>query len=412
VDRKNLLIGILGGLAALFFFMFFATFNGVKQTQDALSRTEEARKALQSDLDSLKGQHQALTDKVRNLTNEVEDLTGEKQKLQNDLAATDKEREMLKSEIGKLNTNLAQAQAAVEQAKSRVIPEPAAKPQAPVEPADSNEYWAGVLKEKVNLEMKLGNLERQLAQTRLSSEKIEREKGDIGGEIDVLKRENAELKQELEYNKKMIDGLTLDLAMEKSNSYEIKKSLGGLKTENAELRERFRSVAARKEDLSAQLAELKAKNDELENSLDKMQVMVKEKLRQVDSIKSDFSTLDREADRIGRPAPAARVQQAERRDAVTLPAIVIRPDGSQMKKEAAASAVADAASVVSVNKDNNFVIINHGNAQGVKLGDSLQVYDGQNQLAGELEIIQVRENIAAADIKKELQPLKVGFIAR
>ena len=418
MDRKNLLIGLLGGLAALFLFMFFATFSGSKQTQEALTKTEEARKGLQADLDSIKGQHQALTDKVRGLTNQVDDLSSDKRKLQDDLNTTEKEREALKSEIAKLSANLAQAQVAVEQAKSRVQYVPQPEPvQTPVkaetaEPADSNEYWASVLKQKVTLEMKLDNLDKQLSEAKLSSEKIQREKGDIDQEMSALRRENKDLKQELEYNKKMIDGLTLDLAMEKSNAYEVKKSLSGLKNENAELRDRFKTIAERKEDLSSQVADLTAKNDELESSLEKMQSMVKEKLRQVDSLKSEFSTMDREADRA---KPSSRSQQAERKDAVTLSPIVVRPEGSAVRKEAVtpqSAAAQEAASLVSVNKDNNFVILNHGNAQGVKLGDSFQVYDGRNQLAGEVEIIQVRENIAAADIRKEIQPLKVGFIAR
>ena len=56
--------------------------------------------------------------------------------------------------------------------------------------------------------------------------------------------------------------------------------------------------------------------------------------------------------------------------------------------------------VISVNDENNFVIVNLGQDTGLQLGDKLNVYRGAEYIAG-LEIIQVRKDIAAADIKKQ-----------
>jgi hypothetical protein len=66
---------------------------------------------------------------------------------------------------------------------------------------------------------------------------------------------------------------------------------------------------------------------------------------------------------------------------------------------------------VSINKENNFVIIDLGQNSGVNIGDRLSVYRGDTYV-GELEIIQVRTDISAADIKKQSMPIQAGDSVR
>ena len=67
--------------------------------------------------------------------------------------------------------------------------------------------------------------------------------------------------------------------------------------------------------------------------------------------------------------------------------------------------------IVSVNDENNFVIVNLGQDAGVKMGDKLNVYHGADYIAG-LEVIQVRKDIAAADIKNKVKKIEVGDSVR
>ncbi len=67
--------------------------------------------------------------------------------------------------------------------------------------------------------------------------------------------------------------------------------------------------------------------------------------------------------------------------------------------------------MISVNESNNFVIVDIGENIGVRLGDSLSVYRDSKYIA-RLEVIQVRKDIAAADLKDQWSMVKVGDIIR
>ncbi|HRZ40332.1 MAG TPA: hypothetical protein P5246_04910, partial [Candidatus Omnitrophota bacterium] len=67
--------------------------------------------------------------------------------------------------------------------------------------------------------------------------------------------------------------------------------------------------------------------------------------------------------------------------------------------------------IVSVNKENNFVIIDIGENSGIKAGDTLNVYREAEYIAG-LEVIQVRKDIAAADIISRVTDIQVGDAVR
>ncbi|MFH1045624.1 MAG: hypothetical protein V1727_01520 [Candidatus Omnitrophota bacterium] len=68
--------------------------------------------------------------------------------------------------------------------------------------------------------------------------------------------------------------------------------------------------------------------------------------------------------------------------------------------------------VITVNKKHKFVVINIGGDEGVKKGMIFNVYRN-NQRIGRLEVIEIRKNIAACDVR-EIDPalLKVNDIVR
>ena len=63
--------------------------------------------------------------------------------------------------------------------------------------------------------------------------------------------------------------------------------------------------------------------------------------------------------------------------------------------------------ILAVNRESNFVIIDQGENTVAKLGDIMQVYRDGNNIAT-IEVIQVRPNISACDLKKESQSVKIG----
>ena len=57
------------------------------------------------------------------------------------------------------------------------------------------------------------------------------------------------------------------------------------------------------------------------------------------------------------------------------------------------------------------MIVDLGEKSGVRLGDSLSVYRDSKYIA-RLEVIQVRGDISAADLKDQWSKVKVGDIIR
>ena len=69
-------------------------------------------------------------------------------------------------------------------------------------------------------------------------------------------------------------------------------------------------------------------------------------------------------------------------------------------------------SIISINESNNFVIVDLGQENSaITVGNALKVYANSNAIAT-LEVIQVRRDICAADIKDKSIELKVGDTVR
>jgi hypothetical protein len=95
------------------------------------------------------------------------------------------------------------------------------------------------------------------------------------------------------------------------------------------------------------------------------------------------------------------------------PIIVNAPNNQQQASNPAPGAMGKKeGSIISINESNNFIITDLGQENSsVSVGNSLKVYRNSNQIAT-LEVIQVRRDICAADIKEKSTGLKVGDIVR
>ena len=429
MDKKIFIIIGLIGLVGILLFMVLMSADGVRKSQVTIRGLEDQKSSFQSDLETLRGQNKQLQDQAKSLNGQLEGFNGEKARLQEQIDGISREKSDLAGQISKLNAELSAAKDAAAQAAAKlkqvVIPPPEPFQETPAQSAMSSdqreEYWAGLLKDKTALELRVEDLKKQLTDIRSNSEKSLHDQGDVDQEISSLMRENKDIKRELAYNKKIIDALTLDLAREKNYSFEIKDGVKLLKGENIALRSKLITLAGRKEELEAGIDELKARNETLEASVEKMQLFVKAKLEQMDALKNDFASTTATESEIEKASSVG-----EKKDLVQLPPIVIHPQSQKSRKAVSSRTGAQAAQpaqsskqsaeagrvVLAVNQENNFVVINKGSVNGVRLGDTFKLFDSNKQLAGEVVVIQVRENIAAADIRKEILPLKVGFSVR
>ena len=221
MDKKIFVIIGLIGLAGVLLFMVLMSADGAKKSQMAVKNLEDQKSSLSADLESLKGENKKLQDQVHSLNGQLEGFNGEKAKLQEQVDGITREKGDLLNQINGLNAALAAAKDAAAQAAAKLQQQPSAPP-APVAqevPAQvgssggpNEEYWARLLREKTSLELRVEDLNKQLADIKSSTEKTQHERSDVDQEISVLARENEDVKRELAYNKKIIDALTLDLA--------------------------------------------------------------------------------------------------------------------------------------------------------------------------------------------------------
>ena len=112
---------------------------------------------------------------------------------------------------------------------------------------------------------------------------------------------------------------------------------------------------------------------------------------------------------------AVKSSQGQDSKEVELPPIIVSAASPAFReispREASEPTPGVSGKVISVNDENNFVILDLGENSGIKLGDSLSVYRGSEYIAG-LEVIQVRQDISAADIKEKGARIKAGDTVR
>ncbi|MFA5145617.1 MAG: hypothetical protein WC723_06430 [Candidatus Omnitrophota bacterium] len=379
---KFILIGLAGGLVVCFF-LFMQTLNSKQSVMRQRDDLKKENIALSGKLDKLESGIRDYENKVGLLNKELDRVSREKQDVEKKFELINKE----KSEL-------------IERLKSRPAQVVVQAPQQPMQPQDTDSYWAGILKAKTDLDLQLGSLRSELKSSQIMNEQLQREKATFDLDINSLRRDNEDLRRQVEYNQKLIDSLTQELVREKNDKIKIQDSFKSLKGDNSVFSRQLKSLNERKVNLERKLQELQEKNASLERKLTEMQTMLTDKISRINDIKENLGGGN------GAKAPSEAFQ--EKKEAVELPPIVVRPQPENLEQ---ASVAALTGKVLAINKDTNFVIVNLGEESGVSVGSSFQVYRGDNPIAV-VEVIQVRRDIAACDIKKETTPIRVGDTVR
>lgn len=384
MDRKYtfIIIGLVGALAiAAFFSVQFYT---------GKTKAENEVRILTGERDDLTKQVNEVTQKfnqaearVSSLTDDMNQLTKDKDELQEKLSVLSKERDELVKQIKKQVESPVEAQA------------------APRGTGGSDDaYWARILKTNADLELRLNNMKDELRSLQIRNEELQRIKNSLDLEITNLNRDRQDLQKQLEYNQKMIDSVSTELVAERTNSFQIKDTLKNTKNENSMLRRQLSGLNNRKIDLERKVQEIQSEKSELERSVKNMEVMLKGKMDEVCRLKDQLTNLT--------GGVAQTASQDANRDAVGLPPIVVRP-GTEVLGTGRPMDITG--KVLSIVEKHNFVIVDLGEETGVRVGNQLKIYRGDS-LVADVEVIQVRRDLSACDIKREITPIRVGDIVR
>jgi len=367
------------------------------------------KKALMLERDNVKNENSILNKKIEETIKDKKSLEEKFNTLKVDLDKLTKEKDSLvtqKDQLQKQYNVLVKEKAALqEQLKEQ--PKAAREEKAVVVTSPSEDaYWAGVLKSKNDLIMKLEDVRRELNKLKIDNEKLQRDKAALELDIETITRDKQNVGQSVGEQMKSLDAISVELVREKNARIKIEDELSIIKKENTELKRQLKRLNARKSSLETKLQKLQEDKSALQRQFNEMGALLENKVSQMGDVKQKFEDI-----RSG--TSESETTESPGKESIELPPIVVRPPSENpISAEGRSPSLATGiAKVMEVNRENKFVIIDLGDEYGLKIGDTFQVYRS-GKLVGTIEVAEVRKSITACDITKENTPIKVGDIIR
>ncbi|MFH1441860.1 MAG: hypothetical protein ABIH18_07480 [Candidatus Omnitrophota bacterium] len=385
---KFAIIGLVGLLLVSFVIVLQIT-NSKQILENEIDKLSTDNANFSKEINSFSSERRRLQDRIDSMNSELSRLGREKEDLSSKCDLLEKAKDGL---IEKLKSA---GQAKVIQPVQQTV-------QQPYTLQKEDAYWAGVLKVKTDLEFQLDNLRAQLKGLGTDNEKLQREKSMLQLDITNLTRDKDTLNHQLEYNQKLMDSISAELVREKNNKMQQQDELKVLKNENTLLTRQVKNLTSSKVNLEKKLYKMEGKNKDLENKLTEMDTVLKEKMYLVENIKRQLISAQKSMEQ----------GLGETKNTVELSPIVVKPQSStQNERPVFSKPLAPIGKVLSINRDNNFVIVDIGNNSGIRLGDTFQVFRGNSSI-GRIEVIRIRDSVAACDIKQESTLISEGDIIK
>lgn len=347
-----------------------------------LASTLEAKKKLDAQLADLRGKFEVLTKEHEGVKGKFDLVTQERATLVEKVQDLAKQKRELEDEVGRLKKSGAtrgDGEAAV--FSSQV---------SGASPTD-DAYWANILREKASLEIQVKNLGTQLSDVQLKAEKAMEEGRKLELQIKTLSETKGDLERRIVYNEKLAETLSEDLVREKRDKKAITDQAVNLRTENFELKARLMALGDKKTSLETRLVDLQQEREVLAKRLSELDQILQDRVDQIIQVKDDIKNVRAQAKEAS--AKDSRVVQLQ-------PIVVKAREGSSSKK------LPTAGQVLALNEENNFVITDLGEDDGVKVGQTFSIYRNTQKIAA-VEVIQTRKEISAADIKSVTAGAKI-----
>ena len=401
MDKKTKLIVIILGILTIIGGLFAFQINNEKQalikrytreinelsernerlTQQA-AQSEQDRKRIQSALDSAK--------------RDLDNIASERKEWKKKYDLISKEKDQLLEKISILSQELAKKPGAIARAK----PAPEAAGRLAV--AEEEAYWSHIIKEKAGLELRLDYLNEDLTNIKLEFEQTRRENHDLELALSKLEQIRDDLQRQLEYNEKLANNLSSDLAREVNDKQFLLEQFNKIKRENSSLRTQIKELATTKLALEKGLVKLRDEKDTLDKRIFETEQVLGNRIDDILELKEDLENARvGDLDIIGSTL-----------NSVQLPPIIVRTQAGMASRAGVPKGIKEKLGrIVSINEGNNFVVIDLGENSGIQMKDRFNVYRGLKQIAT-IEVIQLRRDIAAADIVKKQGKIEVGDLVK
>ena len=273
-----------------------------------------------------------------------------------------------------------------------------------VQAPPTDEYWATVLRQKAVLEIEIQKEKSDLDQAALQVVNLKKQNSDLEVQIKQVSNEKDEIIQKIKYGEDLADSLSIDLARSRNDQQAVNDRADKLKEENSELLSQIRGLNSTKLDLERTVSRLTDEKDSMQKKLIETQSVIQNRIDDIWKIKEG---LDK---KLSENSPSSSASGS-----MELPPIIVNAPNQQQAQEVNPPPVSVSkteGSIISINAANNFVIVDLGRENSpVHSAAVLKVYRNSQAIAT-LEVIQVRKDICAADIKDKSMELKVGDAVR
>ncbi len=280
---------------------------------------------------------------------------------------------------------------------------PDAVPAAAADPSSTNEkYVAQLLREKTALEVAIDKLKADLSRHSLEIVDLKQANENLRMDLDAVQQEKQSIAEDIKEKEEMVNRLSLELARAKNDKQFVAQKVDQLTQRNTRLRQDLKQLAAAKMALEKSVVQITQEKDGMNRKLEQAEAVLQNKIGEVWDIKD---SLDRSFNVVKEETQTANEVELSPIIVNTQGAVPVVPVDTQATKPGFEG------KVMSVNEQSNFVIVDIGAKRGLRAGDTLGVYRGVDYIA-RLEILQVRPDIAAADLKEQSAQVKVGDTVR
>lgn len=357
-----------------------------------------------SQADQAKTETQNLYDEVKrksaDLQSQIDQVNSERDDYKNRVDTITRERDDLMQKLKDRPTQIVY--------KDRIIQAPPSSTPAPapvvdVTSAQGDQYWASVLKQKAALQLEIEKSKSELDQAALQVVELKKQNSDLELQVKQVTHEKDEIAQKVKYGGDLADTLSIDLARARNDQKAVNDRADKVKEENIELLAEIRGLTSTKLALEKTISRLTDEKDAMQKKLVETQSVIQSRIDDIWKIKQSLDK--RLSENSVAPSSAA--------GGMELPPIIVNAPNNQ-GQGAFTSPVAskNQGAIISINESSNFVIADLGQANSpVGVGSVLRVYRDSRAIAT-LEVIQVRRDICAADIKDKSTELRVGDTVR
>ncbi len=278
-------------------------------------------------------------------------------------------------------------------------------------PPGTDDYWAAVLKVKAALEMKLNNLSQELLKRSEEIIGLKQKNTNLQMQMDNLQHDKDAVDREIKYRSGMINSLAMELAQTKNDKRFSANQMSQLSEENTQLRQKIKELVDVKAGLENSMLHLNQERNEMANKLGESQGLVQNKIDEIWQAKENLERTFKKSSNHKKASP--QTSSADKKETELQPIVVSNSQNnfSGQKSEIADQRPGFNGRVLSINEDNNFLIVSIGQKSGLRAGDMLSVYHDA-QYIGRVEVIQVRNDIAAVDLKDQWMKVQVGDTVR